>query len=102
MKKRLDKLRKWLIITLGGHIEPPSPRIRWEEVAEPVVTVSAEAVYATGCSHKSIEKLVARQLADEICRLGIVKYDYCDHPQYDPGSAGQVRGTIRVVGHWRD
>lgn len=97
MKMWIDKIRKKLILKLGGYVQQPEQRVRIEQVQLPIRTVRAEATYASGCPHSQLKKMVARELADRICDAGFVEYEYSDHPAYHTYDMGLVRATIRVV-----
>lgn len=96
MKLWVKKIRKWLIIKLGGYVEPPSPVVRFDRVDVPITKVCAMGTYHADCSHEHIRQIIARGLADEICKAGLVKYEYTSDPMDNP-YCRKVRGTIRVV-----
>lgn len=97
MKLLIKKIREWLIVKLGGYVEKPMPHVRFDRVDVPIRTVCVESRYMTDCDHSYIRRLVARQLADEICNANLAKYEYFDNPPYDPSEVGLVRASIRVV-----
>lgn len=97
LKKKLDKLREWLIVKLGGYLRKPDERIRVEHVPMPIRTVHVQADYATGCPHSQLRKLVARELAERICDAGFVEYKYSDHTAFNTPEIGHVHASIRVV-----
>lgn len=97
MKKRIDRIRKWLIVKLGGHVEPPLPVVRFDRVDVPIHKICVQATYGMHCPHSEIKHLVARDLAREICEAGLVEYSYAEHPYYAASDARVVKATIRVV-----
>lgn len=96
MKMWIIRLRKWLIVKLGGYIEPPFPVVRFDQVDVPIHKICCTVTYLPGCSHETIRREVAKGLAEEICKAGLVKYEYTSDPMIGPDHR-TVRGTIRVV-----
>jgi hypothetical protein len=97
MKRLIDRFRKWMIVKLGGYIKPPAQVVRIDRAVVPIQKVYAEQTYLTGCSHEDITKNVAYALGKELCKAGLVKFQYSEHP-YDAHIGRRiVRATVRVV-----
>lgn len=97
MKRWFVRFRKWLIVKLGGYIEPPLPVVRYERVDVPIFKLCFMGTYREGCSHEYIKQYVADGLAKQICDAGVVKYEYRSDRMISPDHR-IVKGTIRVLG----
>ena len=95
--KRLEKLRRWMIIKLGGYVKKPDEHIRLERISQPTHKVCAMAQYVAGCPSYEIKREVSKALANEIVKMGFVKYEYSDDLTDPYGRFGVVRATITVM-----
>lgn len=86
-----------MIIKLGGYVKQPDERIRFERISLPTHKVCAMAQYADGCPSHVIKREVSKALANEIVKMGFVKYEYSDDITDPYGRFGIVRATITVV-----
>ena len=93
----LQAIREWLIIKLGGYVSRPVERIRIERVDCKTHKVCAMAQYTNGCPPWVIKREATKALAEEIVKMGFVKYEYSDTHEFQDERFGIVRATIMVV-----
>lgn len=93
----LEALREWLIIKLGGYVSRPIERIRFEQVNCKIHKICAMAQYTDGSPPWVIKREVSKALAEEIVKVGFVKYEYSDSYEYPPERFGLVKATIVVA-----
>ena len=101
MNQWINRVRRWLIVKLGGYVEQPAPVVRFDRVEVPILKLCFMGTYTEGCSHEYIKRYVADGLAKQICDAGVVKYEYRTDPMISP-YARTVKGTIRVLGSEED
>lgn len=97
MKQRFERIRKWLIVKLGGYVEPPLPVVRFDRIDVPIHKICAEGIYPMNCDQMEIKRIMARKLGDQICDAGLVKYEYRYDERLAPSCERVVRARIRVV-----
>jgi len=97
MNQRIDRFRKWLIVKLGGYIKPPSPVVRFDRIDVPIQKVCAEGMYMNDSSHAEIVRHIAPKLGEELCKAGLVKFRYSEHPYHAYAGVRVVRATVRAI-----
>ena len=96
MKKAWERLRKWMIVKLGGYVKEPIPVVRYDRVTLPTRKVCAEGRFSIEAQPGNIKHIIAHELAKSLCDQGLMQYQYLQDPE-DPQRLRRVRGTIRVI-----
>ena len=96
MKKAWERLRKWLIVKLGGHVKEPVPVIRFERTIAAPIEVQAECRYAIGAPTSAIRRIVADELAKRLCANSLVEYQFEEYPE-PMLDVRRVRGIVKVI-----
>lgn len=97
MKRLIDRFRKWMIVKLGGYIKPPAQVVRVDRVVAPIQKVCAEEMYLNDSSHAEIVRHIAPKLGEELCKAGLVKFQYSEHPYHAHAGLRVVRATVRAI-----